>query len=141
MSTGRPSKLTETMWKKIDSYMKDYNGEHVPTTAGLADFLKVSRSTVYYWGDNNDRFSDILDRIQTIQEKLLINNSLVGEFNATIAKLMLGKHGYSEKSQQEISGPNGGPLQHEVTHDLSRLTTEELEQLEKITAKTQRNPD
>ena len=108
--SGRPSKLTEATWKKVDKYLKDYGGDKVPTAAGLAVYLNVSKSTIYLWAQNDQRFSDTLSRINALQESLLINNSLVGDFNSTIAKLMLSNHGYSEKSQQEISGPGGTPL-------------------------------
>jgi hypothetical protein len=38
----------------------------------------------------------------------------MGDYNASISKLMLTKHGYSDKVESEISGPGGGPLVSEV---------------------------
>jgi hypothetical protein len=48
------------------------------------------------------------------QERELLNGSLKGDYNATISKLMLTKHGYSDKVESEISGPGGGPMVNEV---------------------------
>ena len=42
-------------------------------------------------------FLDTLELIKSRQEVELINKGLKGEFNASIAKLMLANHGYSEK--------------------------------------------
>jgi hypothetical protein len=38
-----------------------------------------------------------LDRILATQELKLMDGGLTGDFNSAIAKLALGKHGYSEK--------------------------------------------
>ena len=45
--------------------------------------------------------------------------------------------GYVERVQQEVSGPNGGPIQTEHTekHDLSKLTSEQLRELRGLLAK------
>ena len=47
----------------------------------------------------------ILADIQARQQELLLNSGLTGEFNSTITKLVLGKHGYSEKSENTQVGP------------------------------------
>ncbi|MDF7480882.1 DNA-packaging protein, partial [Proteus mirabilis] len=39
------------------------------------------------------------DGIMAFQEMKLINSGLAGDFNATITKLMLANHGYSEKQE------------------------------------------
>jgi hypothetical protein len=45
------------------------------------------------------------------QEKMLANGGILNEYNASITKLLLTKHGYSEKTETAITGPDGGPLQ------------------------------
>ena len=40
------------------------------------------------------------------QEKDLINKGLTGDFNSTITKLILTKHGYSDKQDIDHSGIN-----------------------------------
>jgi hypothetical protein len=42
---------------------------------------------------------------------MLANGGILNEYNASITKLLLTKHGYSEKTETAITGPDGGPLQ------------------------------
>ena len=90
-------------------------GDVVPSHAGLAMELDITRKTLYEWSHDPKKqaFSDISDKCNKKQERLLLSGALVGDMNANIAKLMLGKHGYSEKSQQELTGANGGAIQTE----------------------------
>ena len=81
----------------------------IPSVVGLARYLDVSRSTLYLWGDDHDEFSDILDSIKDEQHEILVSSGLTGDFNPTMAKLMLTKHGYSDK--QELTGNEGGPIE------------------------------
>ena len=64
--------------------------------------LDITRSTLYAWAKDEDKkeFSDILERINTVQECVLVNNGLTGKFNSTITKFILGKHGYHDRPQQ-----------------------------------------
>ncbi|CRL46012.1 hypothetical protein SGGMMB4_04219 [Sodalis glossinidius str. 'morsitans'] len=117
---GRPSKFAESLTKANEYLMGGYEtvGDVVPSIAGLACYLGKSRSRVYEYSEQNAEFKDILEGILALQENRLINKGLQGEFNATIAKLMLTKHGYSDK--QELTGKDGGALQVE-TKPLSSL--------------------
>lgn len=72
-------------------------GEALPTIEGLAEHLGISRQTLYEHAETSEEVADILDRIRTKQAAVLINGGLRGDFNAAIAKLLLNKHGYSEK--------------------------------------------
>lgn len=117
---GRPSELAQSLEKAKAYLLGDYEnlGDVVPSIAGLACYLAVSRSSVYDWAKQSNEFSYIVEGILALQENRLINKGLQGEFNATIAKLMLTKHGYSDK--QELTGKDGGALQLE-TKPLSSL--------------------
>jgi hypothetical protein len=113
---GRPKELNDALIDKADEYLNGgyMAAEEVPTIAGLALYIDKRRSTVYEWAKENERFSDILGKIMAKQERELLNGSLKGDYNATISKLMLTKHGYSDKVESEISGPGGGPMVNEV---------------------------
>ena len=96
------------------------NTQVVPTVCGLAIKLKVGRTTLYSWANNEETgFADILANINKLQESILINNGLRNNFNSNICKLMLGKHGYKE--QQEHSGPDGKDLIPKVDSDLEAV--------------------
>lgn len=124
---GRPTKLTPELLAKAYSYVYqdnvpefievsaspriivNTNLEVLPTVERLALTLGVSRSTVYKWATENEEFSDILEDLLSKQADVLISKGLEGKFNATITKLLLsGKHGYVEKSQQDVDVTSKG---------------------------------
>lgn len=97
----RPTKYNEEVQAKAEDYLLRYEelGDVVPTAAGLAVYLNVSKSTVYLWAEKNKLFSDTLKMVNAIQESRLSSGGLSNSMNPTIVKLMLSNHGYSEKSQ------------------------------------------
>lgn len=105
---GRPTKLNDELIAKANEYIYDFrsNDDIIPSVAGLACYLDIARSTIYKYKDENPDFSDILERIEQLQEKMLINGGLMGDFNAPITKLMMTKHGYSDK--QDVDHTTGG---------------------------------
>ncbi|ENZ0174709.1 DNA-packaging protein [Providencia stuartii] len=98
---GRPSKFAESLAKAKEYLMGGYEtvGDVIPSVAGLACYLGVSRKTVYEWVKESTDLSDTLEGILAMQENKLINKGLNGDFNPTITKLMLANHGYSEKQE------------------------------------------
>ncbi|WP_166506701.1 DNA-packaging protein [Sodalis glossinidius] len=117
---GCPSELAQSLEKAKAYLLGDYEklGDVVPSVAGLACYLGISRSTAQEYAKENEEFSGTLEAIKTLQENRLINKGLTGDFNATITKLMLANHGYSDK--QELTGKDGGALQVE-TRPLSEI--------------------
>ena len=111
MTAGRPTKLTPEVIAKAKEYIASgYEADElVPTIAGLALYIDVRRSTVYEWAKDNEEFSDIVEKVMGSQEKGLLKGALGGDYNSSIAKLMLTKHGYSDKQETELTGANGGP--------------------------------
>ena len=107
---GRPSELAETMVKAREYLNGGYEivGEVIPSIAGLACYTSKGRNTIYDYGKQDDEFSNILDGIMRLQESKLLNSGLKGEFNATITKLILTKHGYTDKQELEHSGNIAG---------------------------------
>jgi len=106
---ARPTKYTKALLAKAAQYLTEYkeSGEDaIPQVAALADYLNIARSTIYEWSkeEGKEEFSDIVERILCNQERTLINKGLLGEFNASITKLALTKHGYSEKQDVAVSG-------------------------------------
>ena len=100
---GRPTKLTDALKQKAVDYLasegwKD-DGQAVPSHVGLCKVIGIARSTLYKWADEDDDISDITECCNELQENALLNGGLNGTFNATICKLIMGKHGYHEKSE------------------------------------------
>jgi len=124
MSAGRPTVYSEGMLDKAREYVYggyEQCGDPVPTIAGLACELDVSRETIYSWAEDERKpeFADIVSRVRRQQERDLVRGSLKGDFNPKIAGMMLAKHGYSEKVQNEHTGKDGGPI--EVSDAKERL--------------------
>ena len=111
---ARPTKYNKEIIEKTKYYLEHYEDEDdvIPSIAGLAVYLKIRRETLHEWAKDKDKeeFSNTLGEILSKQERVLANKGLKGDFNPTITKLMMANHGYSDKQQQEISGPNGQPL-------------------------------
>lgn len=107
---GRPSELKATLEKAKEYLYGGYEtvGEVIPSIAGLACYTEKSRGNIYAYGDQSEEFKDILEGILRLQESKLINAGLKGDFNPTITKLILTKHGYSDKQELEHSGNISG---------------------------------
>ena len=76
----------------------------LPSIEGLSNFLDIDYTTIYDWKKKYPEFSHIVDKVKHAQFEKLVDNGLAGSYNASIAKLMLTKHGYSEKQEIEHSG-------------------------------------
>ena len=106
---GRPSKYTDQTVSNAVHYIENYDtefGDQMPTVAGLALHLDISKETVYEWGRNGKylHFSDILNRLMAEQERILLNKGLDGTFNSAITKLVLSKHNYSDRQDITTNG-------------------------------------
>lgn len=127
---GRPTKYSDETVALTKSYLAQFYGkeyealraneladEVIPSMEGLAKYLNVGRRTLYDWKDEEGKedFSHILDELQGRQAQLLINQGLSGKFNAQITKLVLGKHGYSEKVDANLGGQEGNPIKTDST--------------------------
>lgn len=131
--TGRPTKYLEEYINKVDEYLdlhQDLEMERVglksekgyekidyvlrvdlPTIEGFARFLGVNKTTLYEWEKNYEGFSNALDKIRVEQQTRLINEGLAGNYNPTIAKLILSSnHGMREKTDTDLTS-NGKDLQ------------------------------
>src|SRR5690242_12861907 len=77
---------------------------NLPSIEGLALHLKIHRDTIHEWEKQHPAFSDILNVLRSKQAVALINRSLSGDYNPLISRLLLTKHGYTEKQEIEHSG-------------------------------------
>lgn len=107
---GRPTLYNTDVQAQAEQYLlEDYKieGGVIPSVAGLACYLGVSRSTIHEWRDRHPEFSGTLDAIEQKQEFIVVNRGLTGDFNATITKLVLANHGYSDKIQTDHTSSDG----------------------------------
>jgi hypothetical protein len=108
---GRPTKyegqatLDKTA-EYVDGGFKD-RGEVLPSAAGLARYLGVSKKTLYNWAEEHVDFLHTLDALNTEQERVVLSGGLSGQFAPTITRVVLNNHGYTDKQQVEHSASNG----------------------------------
>lgn len=108
---GRPSLLDnkKELIDRIMDYIENHLevGDVVPSIAGLACELMVTRETVYKWARDDNDISDTLAILNQRQERLLTSGGLSSTMNPTITKLMLANHGYSEKQDINHQSSDG----------------------------------
>ena len=103
---ARPTdyKGEETL-KKVEEYIEecqdDFSGDYkkvkLPTIAGLALKLGVTERTVHNWAEKHPQFFQSLQRVNQLQKERLQSEGLAGNYNSTIAKLILSaNHGLRE---------------------------------------------
>jgi len=74
----------------------------LPTIEGFAVFIDVNKTSLYEWEKQHPLFSNALDKIRIEQKRRLLNKGLSGDYNSTIAKLILSSnHGMRERSEVE----------------------------------------
>ena len=104
----RPTVYSDETLKLTEDYAKNFAeyGDKIPSIAGLACFIGVTRQTIHEWKNDEDKpeFSYTLDAMLGNQERVALNNGIDGTFNAAITKLVLYNHGYSEKSEVKSEG-------------------------------------
>ena len=113
---ARPTDYNEKMLDKVKEYINSCTDTEVknkikvklPTIEGLASYINVNRDTIYEWCKVHKAFSDIIESLREKQVESLINNGLSGDYNSTIAKVLLAKHGY--RDAQELTGAEGKSL-------------------------------
>ena len=112
MPAGRPTKYNEEMVRKAEEYLDTFEDyDHAfPSNIGLIDVLGISDATLYLWKHKHPEFSRILDKISRKQQNVVFTRSLNGKYNAAIAKLVLAKHGWKDKVEQEVVGKDGGAI-------------------------------
>lgn len=118
---GRPSKYQDDLTLDsicyyIDNFHKKPFNEQFPSIAGLCTYLHIGKDTLLTWlkDSNKEELNQLIQCLLAKQEVLLINSGITGEFNSAITKLLLTKHGYSDKVEAigfEGSSNNVQPIQ------------------------------
>lgn len=124
MAGGRPTEYKEEYCQKVDEYLKTCVDEieefhktrgdksdtfdriikvNLPTVEGLAQYLDVSRRVIFKWADEHEEFMHSLEKLNEAQKSALLAKGLSGEYNPTIAKLILSSnHDMKDKSETTV---------------------------------------
>lgn len=119
MAGGRPTKYNQGVLDKTADYLENFEtyGDVFPSIIGLSLVLDVSDDTIQNWRKqaNKKEFFGMLEKIHKKQHQVLLNKGITGEFNSNICKLVLTKHGYSDKQDNTHAGIDGGAVKIENT--------------------------
>lgn len=116
-----PELLARAKWYVAGEWKKANDGEDkIPSHIGLAKHLEISRLTLYRWAkeEDKDELRNILEDCNAEQQSVLLNNGLDSTFNSNIVKLVLGKHGFHDKSSTELTGAGGGAIDMKWTVEI-----------------------
>lgn len=116
-SPGRPTKLNEELMLKAEGYLSTCEDEvhhtdkgavsyvevNLPSIVGFAKYLGIHKDTVYDWVKHNNSFSDLVKEVLAEQEIRLLNKGLGGLYTSKALGALLSKHGYVEKTEQDIT--------------------------------------
>lgn len=118
---ARPTKLTPELIEKAKGYLATCHATPIETEKGgisyvdvvlpkvvdLAILLEVNKDTIYEWCKGEDmlskQFSDIVKDVNSAQEKMLIDKGLGGLFQPKTLGMILSKHGYADRVEQDIT--------------------------------------
>lgn len=145
---GAPTKLTPKTIEKAKGYLEQcedkthftdkggvsYTDVRLPSMAGLAKHIGVHKDTIYSWCKEEAELYDkelvqqisvIVKEINTEQEIRLLNGGLGGIYTPKIAGMIMSKHGYSEKTETDIT--TKGEAVNTTPEILKRLDEMELQ--------------
>jgi len=104
---GRPTKYNPEILTKTKEYIENYeaHGDAFPSLIGLSLALDINISTVEEWGKDKTKakFSSMLGKILSTQQRVAWTKGLNGTYNASLVKLLLTKHGYSDKTDTDVT--------------------------------------
>lgn len=137
MAGGRPTKYNEDTCDQAMAYLEEFEHEPkerstflmrnaaTPSLIGLAVYLGIANSTLDAWKDDEtkEQFSGICSEVLQFQHEILVGGGLSNRFNSQITKLMLSKHGYSDKQEIDNTSSDGSMTPKEtkiITADMSQ---------------------
>ena len=109
--------------------------EQFPTFQKFADSIGVHMSQLTRWQDEYEEFRTSYARAKQLQENIWLVNGMSNLYNSQFAQFF-GKNclGYKDKTETEITGPNGGPI--ELTN-VNNLSDADLKQVVEIMERNQ----
>lgn len=103
---GQPTLLTPELIERARKYIEDFADDGysvIPTAAGMALYLGVSKQAIHLWAANGGEFLEPYSKMLQVQEAMTLGKALTSEFNSNISKLILANHGYSDRQAVDVT--------------------------------------
>jgi hypothetical protein len=115
MPAGRPRKYNtpEEMQVDIDAYFASCDDDNPPLISGLAYHLDMTTESLRHY-QSQDEFSAIVKKAKQRIEIAFEKNMYGGQCTGSIFWLK-NNAGYRDKTEQELTGANGGAIKTEWT--------------------------
>lgn len=109
---GRPTKYTkEFIENEADEFEKWINNTKSIWHEDFAMMRNYSPRLLCLWAKQNERFSEVYEKVQLWQKSLLITGGLLSKYNCGITKLVLSNTiGWTDKQETKLSGDSTSPL-------------------------------
>ena len=112
MPAGRPSKYPPEVIEAARKYVSTgwiEDKDFIPSIEGLSLATGIHRETLRVWDQDPEKaeFSVIYKEMMAKQGRGLLNGGLGGGFNPAVTKMVLTKHGYSDKIEQDNISSDG----------------------------------
>ena len=113
---GRPTDFKPAMGDEILSLMSE--GLSLAASAAV---IGIHRQRVYEWMERHPEFADTVKLAQVKRQLFLERRLLSADTGPVVTSTIFalknaGPEDWRDKVSQELSGPDGGPIQHNVTH-------------------------
>ena len=135
---GRPSKYDPSYAKKLIDYFdvevqnfkditityKDGSTKEIteeeasplPTKRKFCKSIGINISTFHEWAKKYPEFTNAYIEATELQHDFIMENGLRGNYNAFFSfQTMKNCHKWRDKSEHEVSGPGGGPVEVKFT--------------------------
>lgn len=120
---GRTTKYDPRLNGRLMKYTKECIKKHeLPTFEHFATIIGVGTRTLYDWESVHDEFSHAMDYLRDTQKHVLINNALIGKYNARFATFLLkASHKYRENEPIITNNENNMNISPELLADAIKI--------------------
>lgn len=108
---AKPTRYTPELLAKAEEYINTWEslGDPVPMLCGLAVHCGIVKETVSRWRkeEGKEAFNQLCARVEAEQERVLLQKGLTRQHDNSLTKLMLMRHGYSDRIEQDVKSSDG----------------------------------
>lgn len=115
MPAGRPLKYKtpEELQQAIDSYFAQCDDKNPPLISGLAYHLEMTTESLRNYQERDEFFAIVKRAKQRVE--IAVEKNLHGSACTGSIFWLKNNAGYRDKTEQELTGADGGPIQNEWT--------------------------